>query len=483
MTPKIPSPGAARSFWLQEALAHDPGDPCPPLNSHVKADVCIVGGGFAGLWTAVELTQREPGLRVVLLEQDIVGGGASGRNGGFMSSSWWDLSGLTGLYGDEEGLRYATVLADAVGEAGSWIEASGIDCWFHHEGVVGALTGEWQKSIGHGSDPFWHCERLGVPDRMVRLSAEETRAYADSPRFVGGSFIRDSAICQPARLARGMRRVLLERNVRIFEGTKAAGVEDVRGAAVIRTGEGAVKADQAVLTAGSWAAEWPAFRRSFVVVADYVVATEPIPEKLERIGWTSGVGIGDGREWLYYLRPTDDGRIVIGGGTGRVAFGNRAGARSMTHVERVAKVAAEGLLWMFPQLEGTRLTHAWGGPMDMSATLVPFYRSLAPGNVHAGLGFSGHGLTQTMVGGRILASKVLGVKDRWTQLAVNRPELAKVPPEPFRWPALELSARALRMGDVREEAGRPRGRLLEMIGSAPLAYRERLMGRPRGRPQ
>ncbi len=471
----MPAPGAVRSFWLQEALTHDAGEPCPPLDPHLKADVCIVGGGFAGLWTAVELTLREPGLGVVLLEQDIVGGGASGRNGGFFSSSWWDIASLVGLFGQEPGLRYAHALADSVGQAAAWTAEKGVDCWFHHEGILGALTGDWQGQIGHGADPFSVCERLGVADRMMPVSADEARVYADSPRFVGGSFIRDSATCQPARLARGMRRVLLERGVAIFERTKVAGIERAGGQVVVRTGVGAVKADQAVITTGAWAASWPGFRRSFAVVADYVVATEPIPDKLEEIGWTSHVGIGDGRDWLYYLRPTDDGRIVIGGGTGRVAFGNRADSRAMTHVESVARAAAEGLVWMFPQLEGVRFTHAWGGPMDMSAAMLPFYRTLPPGNVHAGLGFSGHGLSQTMIGGRILASKVLGVEDEWTALPVNRPEVAKVPPEPFRWPVLEMAVRALRAGDLREEQGRPRGRLLDLIGRAPMAYRERLV--------
>jgi heterodisulfide reductase subunit A-like polyferredoxin len=96
----MPDPGSARSFWLQEALANDPGEPCPPLDAHVVADVCIVGGGFAGLWTAVRLTERDPSLRIALVEQDIVGGGASGRNGGFFSSSWWDLGVLIGLFGE-----------------------------------------------------------------------------------------------------------------------------------------------------------------------------------------------------------------------------------------------------------------------------------------------------------------------------------------------------------------------------------------------
>jgi len=132
--------------------------------------------------------------------------------------------------------------------------------------------------------------------------------------FAGSArFIDDSAIVQPARLARGLRRVALERGVRIFERSMVTGLDRSRPA-VVRTEHGAVKADQVVLTIGAWAAGWPGFRRSFGVIADHMVVTEPIPELLAEIGWTSQVGIADGRDLLFYLRPTDDHRIAIGGG-------------------------------------------------------------------------------------------------------------------------------------------------------------------------
>jgi glycine/D-amino acid oxidase-like deaminating enzyme len=207
---------------------------------------------------------------------------------------------------------------------------------------------------------------------------------------------------------------------------------------------------------------------------DQVVATEPIPDLLREIGWTSHVGIGDGRDLLYYLRPTDDGRIVIGGGALGVVFGGRASGRAVTHDRRVATAAARGLRWMFPQLEGVRYTHAWGGPIDQTATFLPFFRSLEPGNVHAGLGFSGHGLSQTMLGGRILASLVQGRHNRWTSMPVVGRE-PKTPPEPLRFPVVWLAARALELGDRRQDAGRPRGTLLDLVGGAPLAYRNRLV--------
>jgi glycine/D-amino acid oxidase-like deaminating enzyme len=467
----MPDPGAARSFWLQEALGVDPGAPCPPLEGRVAADVCIVGGGFAGLWTAIELIEREPGLRIALLESDICGGGASGRNGGFLSSSWHDIAALCRIYGDEGGGRYARALAAEVDEVGDWCGENGVDAWYHKDGVLAARAGAWQPGGSPESGAL--LERHGARGRWRELSGDEARAVADSPRFVGGALVDDNATVQPARLARGLRRVALERGVRIHERTPVRGVERERPA-VVRTASGAVRAEHVVLTVGAWAAGWPGFRRALADIADYVVVTEPIPDRIGGdLGWTSWTGIVDRRELLYYLRRTDDGRIAIGGGTTGVVFDGRVG-RASTHDRRVAEAAARGLLWLFPQLRGVRFTHAWGGPIDMTASFTPFFSTLRPGNVHAGLGFSGHGLAATKLGGRTLASLVLGATDEWSTLPVAGPPVAAVPPEPLRWPLVRAAVWGLETGDRAESSGARRSLLERALGGGPVAVRERL---------
>lgn len=464
--PQVPPPGDARSYWLQEALAHDPGELCPPLDARVAADVCVVGGGFAGLWTALELRRREPSLRIALLEADICGGGASGRNGGFVSASWFYLPLLARVFGDGPAIRYARMVADQVAEIGRWCSDNGVDAWFHHEGMALVEAGEWQEDARDDAVRFAAAHGLGGV--LEPIDAEEARRIADSPRFVGGLFDRDCATIQPARLARGLRRVALERGVRIFEGTRVRRVERARPA-VVRTDGGAVRAEQVVFATGAWAAGWPEFRRSFVNLVDYVVATEPILDRLERIGWTSHVGIADGREFLYYLRTTEDGRIVIGGGSSGVLFGAKVG-RASTHDRRVAGVAAAGLEWLFPQLQGVRFTHAWGGPIDTTVAFAPFYVTLPPGNFHAGLGYSGHGIAATRIGGRILASMALGTEDEWTALPVVGEPVAKLPPEPFRWAGMKAAVWALEAGDRKQSGGGRRGLLRSGLGRTPEIY-------------
>ena len=260
---------------------------------------------------------------------------------------------------------------------------------------------------------------------------------------------------QPAKLARELRRVLLERGVRIYEGTPLQQLVAGRPATVV-TPNGRVTADHVVLTTGAWAAGEPHWARAFAVAVDYMVVTEPMPERIREIGWTTHTGIGDSREMLFYLRRTDDDRIAIGGGGMGVAYDGRIAGRVLTS-QRLARVAAEGLLWLFPQLEGVRFAASWSGPMDVDRAGVPFFFTAPSGNLHAGLGFSGHGLTPTKVGGKTLASLVLGADDEWSSLPVVGPPLTLVPPEPFRWPLVQAMAWLMETGDQRAQGGRRRG--------------------------
>jgi glycine/D-amino acid oxidase-like deaminating enzyme len=359
--PQVP-PVGARSYWLDEALAADPGAPCPPLTGSLEADVCIVGGGFAGLWTAYELTEREPSLRVVLLEAAVCGAGGSGANGGFFSSSWMSAGELCRRFGDDAGLRWATALGDEVAELGRWCERHQAEIEFHHEGILYGQAGEWQTGPDRAALAL--LERRGLGERLWAMDAAEARRVADSPRLTGGVFTPDLATVQPARLARELRRVVLERGVRVCEGSAMVALRP--GApATVETAGGAVRAAQVVLAHGAWAVGRPEFARAFAVGVDYMVVTEPIPERLAQIGWTGWAGLADRRQMLFYLRRTADDRIAIGGGGMAMVYGAGIAGRVLAS-QRLARLAAHGLIWLFPQLEGVRFEHAWSGPMDMT---------------------------------------------------------------------------------------------------------------------
>jgi len=459
-------PVGPRSWWLEEALRAHPGGPCPPLAGDTTADVCIIGGGFAGLWTAYELGERAPQLGIVLLEADICGAGGSGANGGFFSPSWTGLSSLCSSLGEEGGVAYAAALAAMVDDLDAWIARHEARVDAYHEGILYARAGEWQA--GPDDETFRLLGEHGYADRLRRVGAAEARAVADSPRFVGGVITPDLTVLQPAKLARELRRVLLERGVRIFESTPMERIEAGRPARVV-TPAGSVAAADVVLATGAWAARERHFRRAFAVCTDFMVVTEPIPELIERIGWTSHMGVADLREMLYYLRRTADDRIAIGGGAMGIVFGDRIRGRVLTSQRRAA-VAAHGLSWLFPQLEGVRFDAAWSGPMDISGEALPFFETAPGGNVHAGLGFSGHGLTSTRLGGKILASLVLKADDEWSRLPVVGPPLAKLPPEPLRCPMIQSVSWAYEASDRAHEAGGSPGLLPRAVIAAYGGY-------------
>src|SRR5262245_61659253 len=216
-------PGRRRSWWLREALAAEPATlaadvAASPLAGEHRADVAILGGGYTGLWTAIQLRELEPSLRVVVLERDICGGGPSGRNGGFVTG-WWDgLPGLVALAGDAEAIRTAEALDGCIGDMREFCQTNGIDAWWTEQGFVSV-------SAAPAQDDAWReatdaCERVGRGDRWRPLTRDEVAAYARSPVFRAGAFMPVAATVQPAGLARGLRRVALERGVEIHERTR-----------------------------------------------------------------------------------------------------------------------------------------------------------------------------------------------------------------------------------------------------------------------
>ena len=264
----------SNSLWLEEALVGEKD--APPLETEEHADVCIVGGGFTGLWTALFLKQHAPGLDVVLVEADVCGGGPSGRNGGFVMSMWSKILKLELLCGEDEALRVAHAAADAVVAIGAFCDENGIDAHYRYDGWLWAATGEAQ--LGAWDETVEAAERLGV-EAFVRLAPDEAAARGGSPTHLAGVFEPTCATVQPALLARGLRRVALERGIRIFEHTPMPKLERSSPARV-HTTLGAVTAGTVVLALNAWLAQLPELSRSLAVIASDMIATDPVPDRL-----------------------------------------------------------------------------------------------------------------------------------------------------------------------------------------------------------
>ena len=323
-----------RSFWLQEALGDAPDQ--PPLEGAARADIAIMGGGFVGLWTAIRIKERDPACDVVVLEQDVCGGGASGRNGGEVLS-WWAKAGkLVDLCGREEAIRIGKASVDAIGEIEEFCNAHGIDADFNRGGYLWTATTEAQ--LGAWDSTVELLRDLGAP-ALELLEPAEVARRAGSPVHIAGVLDPSAATVQPAKLARGLRRVALEMGVRIHENSRVTDL-DRRSPAVLRTQNGVLTADRVVIATNAWAASMRELHTRLVVISSDIILTEEAPDRLAEIGWTGYEAISDSQVMIHYYRRTPQGRVMFGKGGWGIAMAGRLPASFDRHEGRARDVEA-----------------------------------------------------------------------------------------------------------------------------------------------
>jgi glycine/D-amino acid oxidase-like deaminating enzyme len=395
---------------------------------------------------------------VVVLEQDICGGGPSGRNGGF-ASGWWDeLGGLVSLYGSEAAVGACRAISSSIKAIGDFCEGHGIDAWYRRAGYMYAVTAPAHERLCREMVDL--AQEVGAAGELVALTPEEVRARCASPAFRGGAFMRDGAQVQPARLVRGLRRVVLESGVTIHEGTPVTRLDGTTA----MTPNGSVRATHAVLAINAWGVGWPHLRRRLVAWSSYIVLTAPAPERLEAIGWTGGELISDFRTSLRYFRTTPDGRIAFGGGGGRA---RRDIDQWFTNDQRAVQETAEGFRLMFPSFADVPIEDAWGGPIDVSPTHLPNFGRLDGGNVYYAQGYTGNGVAPTHLAGQVLADLITGADTDNVRLPMVNARPRAFPPEPFRSLGAAVVRRAMIAKETAEERGRKPGFLVSQLSRTP----------------
>jgi len=438
---------ALPAWWLEQALAAEEPRPAPALAGGLDVDVVIAGGGYTGLWTALALRERAPELRVALLEAEICGAGPSGRNGGFIHGYWASLASLRGLLGDADALRLAEAAEQIVPGVRAFAESRGEDVWLREGGMLmvsaaPAQDGAIDRAVAAAA-------AVGRADQAVALSRDELARRVVSPVFRGGVFFPDGATVHPGLLVRALRRAALDAGVELYEGTPVRRVRD----GVAETDGGVVRAREIVLAMNAALTGWSPASRSLTNFGSYVVLTEPAPGLVEEIGWTGGEAILDGRMFLHYFRTTNDGRVLMGSGSGPIGFRGRVDDRFSRDLPTAARAEA-GLRRLLPGLAGARVERAWGGPIDVSADHLPFFATKPGTRIHYGAGYSGHGVGPSWLGGRILASLALGSDDEWTRLPLATRSVPHLPPEPLRRLGGGLVRTSIMACEAAEEEGR-----------------------------
>ena len=437
----------AQGWWQAEA---GPVDPEPPLAGEVRADVVVVGGGYTGLWAAWHLKRLEPEADVVLVEAEVCGNGPSGRNGGFVNELWFGLPTLRRRFGDAAALSLARASTQSVAAVGRFCEEEGVDAWFTPAGYLLLSTSELQDS--YAANVVASCQEAGGEDACEPLDAAGAMARCASPLFRGGAFFGGAATVHPARLVQGLRSALLDAGVRVAERSRASRIAESPGGIEVETDGGVVRAGTGVLAAGPSLAGLGPLRRRLTLTSSHMVMTEPVPDVLEELGWTGGECITDSRAMVHYMRTTRDGRIAFGWGGGRVVPGARLGDRVDIDSSVVEEVAAH-LRRFFPQLEGRRIEHAWGGPIDVSPSHLPVITATPGGRAFAAFGYTGNGVGPSNMVGRSLAGLALGRRDEHTDIPLVEPPRVLVPPEPLRWVGGTIIRSALLRAETAQEGG------------------------------
>jgi glycine/D-amino acid oxidase-like deaminating enzyme len=358
---------------------------------------------------------------VVVLEAETCGAGPSGRNGGFLHGYWGSLGELIPLLGPERAVELARAgerIVPAVRELED-------DVWLREAGILmvsaaPAQDVEIDRAVAAAAS-------VGAEEQAVALDRDGVAQRIRSPVFRRGVFFPEGATVQPARLVRALRSATLEAGVELHERTAARRIR----AGEVSTQRGVVRAPEVVVAVNAAATGWRPVARHVTNFGSYVVLTEPVPELLEEIGWTGGEAVLDGRMFLHYFRTTADGRVLMGSGSGPIGFRGRLDGR-FTSDRPTAARAERGLRRLLPGLADARIERAWGGPIDVSADHLPFFGTVPAKRIHYGLGYSGHGVGPSWLGGQILASLALGLEDEWTALPLASRQVPSLPPEPFK---------------------------------------------------
>ncbi|MEV8392499.1 MULTISPECIES: FAD-binding oxidoreductase [unclassified Streptomyces] len=447
-------------YWLD-----DPGRPgaLPALTGDEHCDLLVIGGGYSGLWTALLAKERDPERDVVLIEGREVGWAASGRNGGFCAASLTHGFG-NGLARWPGELRKLEELGERNLDA---IEATvaryAIDCSFERTGEIDVATEPYQLDELH--ELYEEATRLGRTG-LEPLDRDAVRAEVDSPTFLGGLWDRRGvAMLHPAKLVWGLKRVCVELGVRVYENTRAlelaragAGARSGGGSAArsgagsgmaVRTSYGRVFARKVALGTNVFPSLVRRVRPYTVPVYDYALMTEPLTEaQRAAIGWRNRQGLGDSANQFHYFRITDDHRILWGGYDAIYPYGGRLDAALNHRPETYLKLAGH-FFRCFPQLEGVRFSHAWGGAIDTCSRFSAFFGTAYDGRVAYAAGYTGLGVGATRFGGEVMLDLLAGERTERTALEMVRSKPLPFPPEPAAWAGIGLTKWSLARADAR----------------------------------
>ncbi|MGL4743657.1 MAG: NAD(P)/FAD-dependent oxidoreductase [Dermatophilaceae bacterium] len=446
-------------FWTDRP--ERPAARAPLTGVAPRTDLVVVGGGFTGLWAAVQAKERDPSRDVVLVERGRLGVAASGRNGGFVAPSLTHgLAQGVACWPAEVATLERLGAENMVGLAAT-LERYGIDADFHVPGEItysltehqdDAVRAGYELHREHGVDATW-------------LDADAARERVRSLRYRAGWVDPTVGLVDPARLVWGLADAAERLGVRLHEDTTVTGFDEEPGGIRVRTEWGSVHADRVVLGTGAFRGLLKRLAWYTLPVYDHVLMSEPLTaSQLDDVGWRGREGLTDGGNQFHYYRRTLDDRVLFGGYDANYHFPGRIDPRheqSESH-----DLLARHFLEIFPQLEGVRFTHRWAGVIDTTSRFTPVFGTALGGRLAYAVGYTGLGVASTRFGAQVALDLVDGLDTELTRLGMVRRKPMPFPPEPVRWAAV----RATRASLAREDQTGRRNLWLRGLDAAGIGF-------------
>ena len=432
-----------KPFWLD-----DPSKPeiTPPLTNQIQTDLAVIGGGYTGLWTALLAKQADPSRDVILLEAGEVAIGASGRNGGFCAASITHGFSNGKLRWEKEIRTLLRLGGDNLDGIEAVIKQYNIDCEFIRSGEIFIANEEYQiEQLREQMD-----EAAPYDLNLRYLDRDEIQSKVKSHSYLAAVQDPSVAMLNPAKLAWGLKNACLQIGVRIYENTPVTQLEDRGNTITLKTPHGQVDAYKVALATNAFPPLLKYLSHYVVPVYDYALMTEPLSKaQRDAIGWQGREGLADGGNQFHYYRITEDGRILYGGFDAIYYRNNGVGP----HLE--SRPASFGLLadhffQTFPQLEGLRFTHAWGGVIDTCSRYSVFWGQAYRNKLTYAMGYTGLGVGTARFGAQVMLDLLNGEKTERTELQMVKTKPFPFPPEPFRSPIINFTRWSLDQADRNE---------------------------------
>ncbi len=449
------------SFWTQQLAA--PSTPRPPLATDRAADVCIVGAGYTGLWTAYELLRAQPSLDVVILEAETVGFGASGRNGGWVLGAiagdreWWRRRrGRAAVAAQDAAVR------ETVGHIGQVIEHEHIDCDFVHGGTLRVAETGLERARLERAIALERSWGAGPQDSML-LEADALAERLHLPTAIAAKFSPHCARVQPAKLAAGLANAAERQGATIHEGSRVTAIAPGR----VSTASAAVRARHVIRATEAYTARLPGLRRKVLPMRSSMIITAPLDEATwTAIGWDGAETLGDSRHVYIYAQRTRDGRIAIGGRGKPYRYASDTEGEGSAD-PAVARELRTRLCELFPVLADVTIDTTWQGVLGVTRPWRPTVSFDPSTGLGWAGGYVGEGVAATNLAGRTLSDLILGRRTALTELPWVAPVERNWEPEPLRWIGVNAVYESLRRADAAERSS---GR------ASPFALPAKLLG-------